>query len=97
MDEKIDEKNVCSSGWHGKHGSTLILKNENKQPVTVSRDPKCPWPFEYPSSPFTIDAKVGSTPGTRQVKLVNIRGTHCYHTDNCPGDLAVNPKTVIIG
>jgi len=95
---EINGKNVCSSGWTGVHGSTVTLENQNTNPVTVkdSGDPNCPFPFEKPKSPFSIRAKVGSSPGTQDATLANTRGTYCYTTEGCPDDHKVNPKTVII-
>ena len=93
----MSEKNVCSSGWHGDHGTTITLKNENSNSVTVSPDATCSWPFSSPSSSFTVPAKVGSTPGTYQATLVNTPGSYCYDTSGCPSLKAdTNPKTVII-
>jgi hypothetical protein len=95
-----DKKNVCSSGWHGAHGSTVTLENHNNNPVTVydCGDPLCPFPFSSPPSGFSVPGKVGSNPGTTQATLQNATGTHCYCTDGCPASVKedTNPKTVII-
>jgi hypothetical protein len=95
-----DEKNVCSSGWHGVHGTTIILENHNSNPVTVDdcNDPLCLFPFSSPAPGFKVPAKVGSTPGTTPATLQNIPGTYCYCTEGCPdgGREDTNPKTVII-
>lgn len=95
-----DEKNVCSSSWQGQHGTTITLKNDNNNPVTVSpcTPPPPDWPFSNPSSAFVVPAKVGSNPGTVQVTLKSTPGTNYgYTTKGCPGDpKEVNPKTVII-
>lgn len=91
MSEKI-EKNVCSSGWSGNSGSTLTLKNDSKNDVTVSSDSSCPWPFKKPTGSFTIKTK-----GTQDVTLVDTAGTnYCYRTTGCLDDHRTNPKTVII-
>jgi len=94
----MSEKNVCSSGWHGDHGSTVRLKNDTRGPVSVSSDSSCTWPFpkEDPKRGFSIDAG-----DTRDVVLADQPSgpkiSYCYHTTGCPGDpRAVNPKTVII-
>lgn len=87
----MSDKNVCSSGWHGNHGSTVRLKNATNGPVTVYADSSCKWPFPEQSSPFTINAV------PVDVKLADVPGTYCYDTKGCPNDkLDVNPKTVII-
>ena len=93
----MSEKNVCSSGWHGAHGATITLKNESSSAVEVCSNATCAWPFSSPSSPFTVPAKVGSTPGTYTVTLNNAPGNYCYDTTGCPSLAAdTNPKTVII-
>ena len=89
----MSEKNVCSSGWHGAHGSSVTLKNHTNGPVTVRADSTCTWPFPKETSPFTINAK-----GTKDVVLADDpKKSYCYDTTGCPGDPRnVNPKTVII-
>ena len=97
----MSEFNVCSNSplrAYANRGETL--KNENSDVVTVDVDPNNPdsWPFAYPDAPFTIPAKVGSTPGIQGVVLVTTPGTYYYATNGCPAGLAAdtNPKTVII-
>lgn len=88
-------QNVCSTEWHGKHGSTVTLENHTKNTVTVTADSTCPWPFpnEDPKKGFTINAG-----GTQDELLADVPGTYCYSTaDTCDDDSKVNPKTVIIG
>lgn len=91
-----DEKNLCSSGWHGDHGTTIRLVNNNKNDVTVNDcgNPSCSWPFSSPPSPFTVPAN-----GYRDATLQNTPGNdYCYCTSACPGEKVfdTNPKTVII-
>jgi len=92
-ERNLSEKNVCSSGRKGTHGSTVTLKNDTKNQVSVSEDSTCTWPFPKETSPFTINA--GST---KDVVLADDpHQSYCYNTTGCPGDpRAVNPKTVII-
>jgi hypothetical protein len=95
-EKNMSEKNVCSSGWHGDHGSTVNLKNPTKNPVSVSSHSGCSWPFPNETSGFTINAG-----GTKLVKLADEssgpKKSYCYDTTGCPGDPRnVNPKTVII-
>jgi hypothetical protein len=89
----MNEKNVCSSGWHGDHGSIVTLKNHTNGPVTVSADSTCTWPFPKEKSPFTINANK-----SKDVLLADdAKKSYCYDTKGCPGDPKdVNPKTVII-
>lgn len=89
----MSEKNVCSTGWKGAHGSTVTLKNPTKNQVIVSADSSCTWPFPKETSPFTINAN-----GTKDVVLADDpQKSYCYNTTGCPGDRRnVNPKTVII-
>jgi hypothetical protein len=94
----MSEKNVCSSGWHGYHGSTVTLKNPTKNQVSVSSNSSCTWPFpnEDPNVGFTIDAN-----STKDEELADEpsgpKRSYCYDTTGCPGDPRnVNPKTVII-
>lgn len=94
------KRNVCSSGWHGVHGSTITLENFTSNPVTVNDcgDPNCSFPFSSPPSGFSVPPKVGSNPGTKDAILQDVPGNYCYCTVNCPGDDkdGTNPKTVII-
>ena len=89
----MSEKNVCSSGWKGAHGSTVTLKNSTKNVVNVSADSTGTWPFPQEKSPFTINAG-----NTKDVVLADDPNqSYCYDTAGCPGDPKnVNPKTVII-
>lgn len=93
-----DQKNVCSSGWHGVHGSTVTLENHNANPVTVNdcHDPKCQFPFSSPNPGFSVPGQVGSNPGTIQATLKSTPGTYCYCTIGCGKKENTNPKTVII-
>jgi hypothetical protein len=97
----MSEFNVCSNAaLNAKANSGETLKNENSNSVTLAEDPNNPdsWPFAYPSSPFTINGKVGSDPGIQGVVLITTPGTYYYNTSGCPGGLTAdtNPKTVII-
>jgi hypothetical protein len=95
-----DQKNVCSKGWNGVHGSTITLENHNSNTVTVDGcgDPDYPFPFSSPNPPFSVPSKVGANPGTIPATLKNAPGNYHYCTAGCPGDIteSTNPKTVII-
>jgi len=94
-----DNKNVCSSGWHGVHGSTVTLENYSTTAVTVNDcgNPACPFPFSSPPPGFSVPAKTGSNPGTTQATLKSTAGTYCYCTSGCHDKKEdTNPKTVII-
>lgn len=93
----MSDKNVCGSGWHGAHGSTVTLKNDTKGPVTVSAASGYLWPFpDEDEDGFTIDAGY-----PKDVELADDptdpNHSYGYDTKGCPGDPKnVNPKTVII-
>ena len=89
----MDEKNVCSSGWHGLRHSIVKLKNSNNNQVSVSADSSYVWPFPEKDSPFTIAANCSC-----DVLLADDPDqSYGYDTTGCPGDHKdVNPKTVII-
>lgn len=89
----MSEIDVCRSGWHGVHSTTVTLKNSAHNSVTVSPDSSCTWPFPKEKKPFTIPKG-----GTKDVVLADDpTKSYCYSTDACPDDHSkVNPKTVII-
>ena len=92
-------KDVCSSGWHGVHGSTVTLKNTTQNSITVSVDSTLSWPFPHePETGFLVHVGVPKTVVLADVPTHNPTPKYGYDTKGCPGDhLDVNPKTVIIG
>jgi|GEM_PF-5668217 len=87
-----NNKNVCSSGWHGVHGSTVTLENHTTGTVTVNACQNKAFAFSSPDPGFSIPPG-----GSVEATLQNALGTYYYCTSGCPDKKDdTNPKTVII-